>query len=224
MRRDQHRGAVPRHVGENQTHDLPPHHRVETVHRLIQNQRSGAGADGQVERRLLLHSLGKPADGRPPGKLEHVVQLVEKLIVKGGVNAPVELSHILQRRGGVVENLVGDIADGRLHGGIFIDRLTVHGDTAAVRAVDAGEVPDGGGLARAVGADKAVDPPARDGQGQVVQRLKIAEGLGHILHFKHVYGLPSRFWPPARRGSRPWSAAPRRLRRSSAAAVSSPVL
>ena len=56
---------------------LPPHHRVQAVHGLIQNQYLRPGAEGQLEGRLLLHALGEPANGALRGQLEDVIQPLE---------------------------------------------------------------------------------------------------------------------------------------------------
>ena len=116
-----------------------------------------------MEGRLLLHALRKAPDLPPLGQAEHVVEPVEQGIVKLGVDAPVETAHVLQGGGGVVKNVVGDVADGGLDLRVFVNGLTIHGDGAAVGPVDAGQVPDGGGLARAVGADETVDRPLGHG-------------------------------------------------------------
>ena len=106
---------------------------------------------------LLLHTLTETANLSPFRQAEHIVELIEQGVVKLGVDAPVETAHILQSGRGVVENVVGDVADGGFDLRVFVDGLTIHGDGAAVGPVNAGQMPDGGGLARAVGAHKAID-------------------------------------------------------------------
>ena len=157
VRGNQHRGAVLGNVGQNQAHDLPPHDGVQAVHRLVQNQCLGPGAQGQMEGRLLLHTLGEAANLAPFRQAEHIVEPVEQFIVKLGVNSFIEFAHILQGCGGVVKNVVGDVADGGFDLRVFVNGLAVHGNYAAVGPVNAGEVPDGGGFARAVGAHETVD-------------------------------------------------------------------
>ena len=53
------RGAVFRHVRQDQAHDLPPHDGVQAVHRLIQHQKLGTAGDGEPEGGLLFHALGE---------------------------------------------------------------------------------------------------------------------------------------------------------------------
>ena len=110
-----------------------------------------------MEGRLLLHTLTKAANLALFRQAEHIVEPVEQGVVKLGVDTPVETAHILQGRRGVVKNVVGDVADGGFDLRVFVDGLAVHGDLSAVGPVNARQVPDGGGLARAVGAYKAID-------------------------------------------------------------------
>ena len=44
VRGDQHRGLVLGHFGKNQAHDLAAHHRIQSIHRLIQYQQIGSQA------------------------------------------------------------------------------------------------------------------------------------------------------------------------------------
>ena len=190
--RDQDGGATLGNIGEDQAPDLAAHDGVQTVHGLVQDQHIGAAADGQVESRLLLHTLGEPADLALPGQVEDFVEPLVQVLIEIGVNTLIILVHLLHGGGGEVEDLVGDGGDALLQDGIFVNGLAFHGDLAAVGAVDAGQVADGGGLACAVGAHETVDGALGDGHGQIVQGLEIAEGLGDVFHFKHVQ-IPS-FW------------------------------
>ena len=139
-----------------------------------------------MEGRLLLHALGKAANGAFPGKLEHLIQPLKQGVVEGGVDPPIESVHVLQSGAGVVEHIVGDAADAPLGGGVLKNRRALQGDLTAVRAVDAGQVADGGGLARAVGAHQAINPAFGYGEAQIVQSPKRAKGFGDVFHFKHV--------------------------------------
>ena len=144
-----------------------------------------------MEGRLLLHTLTETANLALFRQTEHVVEPVEQGVVKLGVDALVEFAHILQGRGGVVKNVVGDVADGGFDLRVFVDFLAVHGDGAAVGPVNARQVPDGGGLARAVGAHKAIDRALGHRQAQILQGREVPEGLGYVLHFKHSHFLLS---------------------------------
>ena len=131
--------------------------------------------------RLLLHTLGEAADGAFLRQGEDLPQPLKKGIIKGGVDVPVEPAHILQGCGGVVENIIGDVADFGLGLRVFKYRLPGESHAAAVRAVDAGDVADGGGFARAVGAYQAVYRALGHVQGQIVQGKKAVKGLADVL-------------------------------------------
>ena len=94
--------------------------------------------------------------------------------------------HVLQSSGGKIEDLIGDIADGLLDLGIFVDGLSLQGDSAAVRPVNAGHVANDGGLARAVGAYQSVDSSLGHRHIQVIQGFEGAEGFGEVFDFNHV--------------------------------------
>ena len=83
---NQHRGAVFRHIRQNHAHHLPAHHRVQAIHRLVQNQHLRMDAHGQVEGRLLLHTLGIAADGGVGRQLKNLMEPGKQGIVKLGVN------------------------------------------------------------------------------------------------------------------------------------------
>ena len=65
--------------------------------------------------------------------------------------------------------------------GVFVNKLTAQSYITAVRAVNAGDVPDGGGLAGTVGANQTVNRALGHRKSQTVQSLEGSEGLSHIL-------------------------------------------
>ena len=174
----QHAYAPFGNIGKNQAQDLPPHHRIQSVHRFVQNQHIRAGAYGQLESGLLLHALGKPADGAFSGKLKGLKKPLKKGVVKPGIGIAVIGAHVLHGGGGEVEDVIGYVADPGFDAGVFVDPLTLHEHGAAVRAVHAGEAADQGGFARAVGAHQTVDGALGDMHGQIVQGLACAKGFG----------------------------------------------
>ena len=133
-----------------------------------------------MEGGLLLHSLGEPADAAG-GQGKHFLELLIQGFVKPGIHIPVEPVHILHGGGGEIEHVIGNIADALFQIGVIGNGLTVYGDGAAVRLVDAGKVADDGGLACAVGSHQTIHSALGHGKAEVVQRLKAAEGLGHIV-------------------------------------------
>ena len=184
--REQDRGAPLGHVLHQDAPDLPAHHRVQAVHRLVQDQHPGLDGDGQQEGRLLLHALGVAPQLHPVVQAEGRQQPAVALVREVGIDAAVKPAHLLEARGGEVEDVVRDERDPGFDVGILIDRLAVHRDRPVIRAENAGDVPDQGGLSRPVGPDQAVDRPVRHGQGQIVQGPDLPEGLGQIAYFDHL--------------------------------------
>ena len=145
------------HVIQDQAPHLPPHDRVQTVHRLVQNQHLRMGGQGQVERRLLLHTLAEAPDGALAGQLEHSLKLLEPLFIKLGIDAGIIGFHVQKAGPGKVERFICHTADFFLCQKVFINGLTVQGHGSAVCPINAGQVTDRRGFSRAVGANQAVD-------------------------------------------------------------------
>ena len=171
----QHRGAPVGHIPQQQGPHLPPHHRVQTVHRLA--------AHGQPESRLLLLALAHPPQGLLFRQGEHLPQLVIPVPAEEGVGPGIQPGHLPGARLGEEVPVVGYRRHAALHRGIFVYRLAVQGDFAAVGPVYAGEVPDDGGFSRAVGAYQTVDRTLGDGQAGFVQGAEAVKGLDDVLCF-----------------------------------------
>ena len=182
----QHRGPPLGHVPHEQRPDLAAHHRVEAVHRLVQQQIVRPAAQRQPKRGLLLHPLGQAADG--PLFVhggECLPQLLIAVRVEGGVEPPVELHHVPGGGGGEVVQLVGYARHAGFHRRVLIDGRTLQGDFPAVLAVGPGEVAQYGGFARPVGPHQPVDGPPGHRHGQPVQGVEAIEALDHVFHFDH---------------------------------------
>ena len=182
---DQHRGAVFADVVHHEAPHLAAHHRVQSVHRFVQDQVSGAAGHGQPEGGLLLHPLAHAADQGLFREGEHRPEFLIAGHVEGGVKAPVEAHHVRDGGGGKGVPVVGDGGDEGLFLRALVDRGTLHQHFAAVGAVNAGEVADDGGFPRAVGAHQTVDPAAGDGDGGPVQGGEAVKGLDHVFYFDH---------------------------------------
>ena len=70
--------------------------------------------------------------------------------------------------------------------GVCLYRYAVDGDLSLFKGQDTHHSLQGGGLACAVVADKAVDLTGGDVQAQIVHRLLFAVALGQMLNIKHV--------------------------------------
>ena len=200
----QHGGPPLGHVPHEQGPHLPPHHRVQAVHRFVQHHDVRHAAQRQPEGGLLLHALGQPPDGL---LLVHggegVLQSLVPLVVKLGIESPVKLHHVPGGGGQEVVEVVGDPGHAALHRRIFVHRLAVHQDRARVGPVYPHDVPQDGGLARPVGAHQAVDGAALHRHGQAVQGPEPVEGLYHIVDLDHAGSPPSSLRTRSTRASPP---------------------
>ena len=79
------------------------------------------GAQGQVEAGLLLHALAEPPQRGLPPEPENVLQFVKALAVKFGIEAGIEVFHLLQAGPGEIEGLVGHAADALLGRQILVN-------------------------------------------------------------------------------------------------------
>ena len=89
-------------------------------------------------------------------ELQAVAERVEALAVEARVHVAVEAHHVHGAGLTVVEHLVGDVGDAAFDGGVFVYLLAADQHRAGVLTVDAREMADERGFARAVRADKAV--------------------------------------------------------------------
>ena len=171
----------------------PAHHRVQAVHRFVQDQHLRVAAQGQPEGGLLLHPLGQPADGLLLIHLgEGLGQSLVPLHIESRVDPPVEAHHVLGGGGAEIVQVVGDSGDLGLHRRVLIDLFPVHQHGARVRAVDAHDVPQDRGLACAVGTHQTVDRALLRRHCQAVQGSEAVEGLDHIVHLDHSDLPPSK--------------------------------
>ena len=177
--------------------DQTAHDRVEAVEGLVEEQVVGHGGQGQDGGGLTAHTLGEGVQIGLGIQPEGLGEIVEALTAEPLVQGVVVGRHLLHVGLGEEVEVVGDVEDLVLGGGILPDGEAVHLDTAAVGAVDTREQAEEGGLTRAVGANQAVDAGAGNGTGQVVQRDM---GLGLTCgaeDFGDVLGLDHEVFPPS---------------------------
>ncbi len=189
----QHRGPPLGHIPHEQRPHLAAHHRIQAVHRLVQQQVIRPAAQRQPEGGLLLHPLGQPADGP---LFVHGGECLPQLLiaphVEGGIDPFVELHHVPGGGGGEVVQLVGYARHALFHRRVFIDGRALQQDLAAVLAIGPGDVAQDGGFARPVGPHQPVNGPPGHRHGQPVQGVEAAEALDHVFHFNHcVSSFPS---------------------------------
>ena len=182
---DQHRRPLLRHVLQQNAPDLTAHHRVQAVHRLVQDHQFRLQAHGQPEGRLFLLPLAELAHQFFGIQFKSRAQGLKALCGEIGVHVPIESHHVQDRGLAVIKDLVGDIGDAALDGGVFKDLLAADADLPRILPVDAGQVADQGGLARAVGAHQAVDRALWRVQIQAVQRPKPVKALAEPAYFNH---------------------------------------
>ena len=111
----------------------------------------------------LLQPRARPAPGFRPRQAAHLAEvgeLVEHL------HAAVEAA------------LLGEVADRLAQ--VVVDDPAAEADLAAVGERDAHDHPDRRRLPRAVGAEQAVDRPARDGKREPIDRDRAGEALRHV--------------------------------------------
>ena len=86
--------------------------------------------------------------------------------------------------------VVGDEKHFLLDRRVFIDPLPVHQHRAGVGLIDAGDMAQKGGFARAVGSHQAVDGPFTGVHGQLIQGFEAIKTLGQRVYFNHGRSLP----------------------------------
>ena len=203
----QHRRAPLRHVAQKQRPHLPPHHRIEAVHRLVQNEVLRHTAYRQPEGRLLLHTLAHAPQHHLLIQREYLLQLLVPLPAEIRVDAGEEFRHLPDTRLGEIVPIVADHSHAPLGPGVLIHRLAVQQHLAAVLPVNARQMADNGGLARAVGAYQSVHRALGHGHGQPIQRPEAVKGLDYVFYLKHGrFLLPT--GPPATAGCSPAPSAP----------------
>ena len=166
VRGNQHRGLALRHVLQDQAPHLPAHHRVETVHRLVQDQHLRSHRQCQPESGLLAHAAAQLPDRTGVVEVKGFAETRVSLRVEAGIDPGIEAHHVPGRSHGEVERLVRDAEKPFLHRGVFINALLREQDLPLVGTEHARQAADRGGFSRAVGTDQPVDRVLGDVQLQ----------------------------------------------------------
>ena len=168
-----------------------PHHPLESVgglgvqphKRLVHDDQFGVMEPGGDDGQLLLHAVGIGGNGlgQVRRQLKEVSVLADALLPGLGVytkNVRNEVQVLDARHVLVQVRIVGNVGHIPLAvQRLGADGLAVHDDFPGVKLQNARHCLEGGGLAGAVVADKAVDLPCPDVQAQVVHRFFLSVGL-----------------------------------------------
>lgn len=176
------------------------HQRIESGRRLVEQQQLDVAGQCGDQRDLLPVALGVGAPLLPGVEVEPLTQLLPA----GGVSSPTQ-------PGEEIDRLTSGQIGPQLHITGYVGETAVqrHGvgprvaaeqpSRSAVLSQEAEKDPDGGGLARAVGAEETVHFSGLHGQVELVQGSVVSEGLDDSAHLdgrRHgdtsslVVGLP----------------------------------
>ena len=158
---------------------------VEAAERLVEDQQVGLVQNGGHELHLLRHPLGQLVAALPidAGQADALEGGGDPRLEIGAAEA-LQAPHVAQERPHphlpVETALLGQVANPVLR--LECRRVVQDGDRAGVRKENRHQHPDRSGLPRAVGADEAVQPSARDLQVQPRDGGQPPERLGHARH------------------------------------------
>ena len=182
VRGDEDRRAV---VGELVDHrpEGAARNRVHAGGRLVQKQHARLVHDGRAEGHALLPATGQTsrelsALALEAGELEHPALARLADLARHLVDAREKVEVLVDREVVVERELLGHVAEllADVLGAQLTD-LARQAHLARARFQQAAEHLDGGRLARAVGAEQAVDLAVTDLQVDALDRLEVAEGL-----------------------------------------------
>ena len=165
---------------------------IEAYERFVHDDEPGRVQPGGYHRQLLLHAVGIGADGLGEilFQLQHGGKAVDALLALLFAHAEDvgdEVQVLYAAHKVVQVRIVRDKGQAALaFQGICAHGYAVHVNLAAVEAQDAHAAFEGGGLAGAVVADKAVDLAGLDVEGQIVHGLLFAVALGKVFDSQHT--------------------------------------
>ena len=117
---------------------------------------------------------------------EYVLDLPVQLLLPQPLGLPHEAQVFLRRFAHIEGGLLRQVADEALGlVGFFKDIVAVDADVTLGGGKASGHDVHGGGFARAVGPQEAVDLPVLDAEGEVVHGLEVAVAFCQMLYFDH---------------------------------------
>ncbi len=173
--------------------------RVDAVAGLIEHEQARGVDESLGEADALQHAFGIFAEAKIVGALfeaDQVENFRDAAAARGGVHAgesAVEIKHVAPGHVSGEAVVLGKIPDGAA--GFGVARVPTEDQGAAGGGVCAGEQHlDEGGLAGAVGSEKAVGGADRDANGDVVDGAKLAAGEGRTEDFGQAFGFDGVGW------------------------------
>jgi hypothetical protein len=183
MGRVEDRGAGLLDVIQNVFGETFPHDRVETRHRLVQQEQIGAVTQGQYQREQDLHPLGVAAHPLVKGKAAAFRQLRRQRAVPCGVNSGAKGENLAAPHPWPEILPLGHKADRILKAETALPGvLAQHRDAAGVRFEKAKEQPEQGRLSGSVAAKQRADRALGQLQPQVHQHLPAAVAGCYLFH------------------------------------------
>src|SRR5207237_2541394 len=168
---------------------------VDAGRRLVEQDQRGIGHQHTHELDELLLTVGEVTRVLPGQSAEpHQLQQLAAVALRLGVRAARDDEQVLQRRQlrEDADDLEGapDAAAGDLPGFEAVDPPAAEAHAAGIEPLDTGDAVEERRLARAVGADEAVDAPGLQRQGDVIDGGHATEALAYPLdreHGRHRY-------------------------------------
>ena len=198
MGRDQHRDALPCQTADP-VPEVPPRLGINPGGRLVQQEKAGLVQRGGSQRQALFPATGEVGRQLPGPRREIVFLqcLINHFPRLGqGVQARHEAQVLAHGEIAIERETLGHIADPRLDLAALADDVEAERRTAAaIRLQQAAHHADGRGLARPVGAEKAVNPARRDRHVEIIDNAGAAKGLaqpGHVDGERFAHGRGSK--------------------------------
>ena len=191
VRRHQHRHLLLAHCIQKNIPDLTAHHRIQSVHRLIQYQKLRLTADRQQKGCLLLHSLRHPADiSLPVYRRKTIHQLIKKLRIKSRIDPFIILFHFFQICLTEIENIIRYKCEFCLCHRIFKYPFSIHQKLATVLSEYARHMTKQRRLSCSVGSHQTINRSLWYMKARMIKGLKISEPFTYIFSLNQINSPP----------------------------------